>query len=92
MLLIGVLGLFLHDSLQRTNALKTSLTIVVNGVAAVAFALFGPVVWSAALVLGASTALGGTLGAVIARRLSDRGLRLAVVAIGLGAAAYSALR
>ncbi len=91
-LLIGVLGLFLSDSLQRTNALKNSLTMVVNGVAAVAFAFLGPVVWSAALVLGASTVLGGMLGALVARRLSDRALRLAVVLIGLGAAVYSAIR
>ncbi len=91
-LFIGVLGLFLRDSLQRTNALKTSLTMVVNGVAAVVFMFLGPVVWSVALVLGASTALGGVIGAVTARRLSDRALRLAVVLIGLGAAAYSAIR
>jgi uncharacterized membrane protein YfcA len=91
-LLIGVLGLFLSDSLQRTNALKNSLTMVVNGVAAVAFAFLGPVVWSVALALGASTVLGGMLGAVVARRLSDRALRLAVVLIGLVAAVYSAVR
>jgi uncharacterized membrane protein YfcA len=91
-LLIGVLGLFLGGSLQRTNALKNSLVAVVNGVAAVAFAFLGPVVWSVALVLGGSTVLGGMLGALIARRLSDRALRLAVVAIGLGAAVYSAIR
>jgi len=91
-LLIAVLGLFLRETLQRTNALKTSLTAVVNGVAAVAFAFLGPVVWSAALVLAGTTMVGGMLGAVIARRLSDRALRLAVVAIGLAAAVYSALR
>jgi uncharacterized membrane protein YfcA len=43
-------------------------------------------------VLGASTAVGGGLGALIARRLSDRALRLAVVLIGLAAAVYSAVR
>jgi uncharacterized membrane protein YfcA len=91
-LLIAVLGLLLHDTLQRTNALKTSLTVVVNGVAGVAFAFLGPVVWSAALVLAGTTMVGGMLGAAIARRLSDRALRLAVVAIGLGAAVYSAVR
>lgn len=91
-LLIGVLGLFLRDSLQRINALKNSLTAVVNGVAAVAFMFLGPVVWSAALVLGVSTVLGGGLGALIARRLSDRALRLAVVLVGLAAAVYSAVR
>jgi uncharacterized membrane protein YfcA len=91
-LLIAVLGLFLHDSLQRNNALKTSLTVVVNGVAAATFSFLGPVVWSAALTLAVATGLGGMLGAVIARRLSDRALRWAVVVIGLAAAVYSAVR
>jgi uncharacterized protein len=91
-LLIAVLGLFLRETLQRVNALKTSLTAVVNGVAAVAFAFLGPVVWSAALVLAGTTMVGGMLGAVVARRLSDRALRLAVVVIGLAAAVYSAVR
>ncbi len=91
-LLIAVLGLFLPNTLQRNNALKTSLAVVVNTVAAVLFGLAGPVVWSAAAVLAVTTVVGGALGAVIARRLSDRALRLAVVAIGLGAAVYSALR
>jgi uncharacterized protein len=91
-LLIAVLGLFLRETLQRVNALKTSLTAVVNGVAAVAFAFLGPVVWSVALVLAGTTMVGGMLGALIARRLSDRALRLAVVVIGLAAAVYSAVR
>jgi len=91
-LFIGVLGLFLRDSLHRTTALKTSLTMVVNGIAAIAFIFLGPVAWSAALVLAASTALGGMFGALVARRLSDRSLRLAVVLIGLAAAVYSAVR
>jgi uncharacterized membrane protein YfcA len=91
-LLIAVLGLFLPNSLQRNNALKTSLAVVVNAVAAVLFGFAGPVVWSAAAVLAVTTVVGGALGAVIARRLSDRALRLAVVAIGLGAAVYSAIR
>ncbi len=91
-LLIGVLGLFLRDSLQRVNALKNSLSAVVNGIAAVAFMFLGPVVWSVALVLGVSTVLGGVSGALIARRLSDRALRLAVVLVGLAAAVYSAVR
>jgi uncharacterized membrane protein YfcA len=91
-LLIAVLGLFLPDTLQRNNALKTALTMVVNLVAAVLFAFAGPVVWSAAAVLAVTTVVGGMLGALIARRLSDRALRLAVVVIGLGAAVYSAVR
>ena len=91
-LLIAVLGLFMPNSLQRNNALKTALAVVVNTVAAVLFGFAGPVVWSAAAVLAVTTVVGGALGAVIARRLSDRALRLAVVAIGLGAAVYSAIR
>src|SRR6266540_2274218 len=89
---LPLIVLFLHETLQRVNALKTSLTAVVNGVVAVAFAFLGPVVWSAAVVLAGTTMVGGMLGAVVARRLSDRALRWAVVVIGLAAAVYSAVR
>ena len=42
-LLLGLLGVLLADELRRTNALKNVLSLLVNAVAVVAFALFGPV-------------------------------------------------
>jgi uncharacterized membrane protein YfcA len=91
-MVIAALGLLLPDTLQRTNALKTAITLVVNGVSALIFAFFGPVAWGPALALVVSTGVGGYLGAGLARRLPDPVLRGVVVAIGLAAAVTVALR
>jgi uncharacterized membrane protein YfcA len=85
-LLLGVLGMLLRDSLQRLNALKGALSLVINVLAAVAFALFGPVAWVGAALLAGSSLAGGHLGASLARRLSDRLLRGTVLVVGIGAA------
>jgi uncharacterized membrane protein YfcA len=83
-LLIGVLGLLLADSLQRVNAAKNVLAAVVNGVASVLFAIFAPVAWLPAGMLAAGSLLGGQVGARYGRRLSPRALRAGVVVVGLG--------
>src|SRR5205085_8417204 len=61
-LLLGILGLFLPGGVQRLNALRAALVLIVNTVALVVFALFGPVVWSAVGMMGASSLVGGWLG------------------------------
>lgn len=81
--LLACLGLFVADGLQRLNALKSLLSLGINGVALVAFSLFGPVVWPAVAVLAPAALAGGYLGARVARRLDPRRLRLLVVAFGL---------
>ena len=91
-MLIAILGLLLPEALQRTNALKTAITLVVNGISALLFAAFGPVAWGPAVTLAVATVLGGYLGAGLARRLPDVVLRAAVVAIGLVAAVLVATR
>jgi uncharacterized protein len=85
-MLIALLGIALDDALQSLNALKGLLSLVINAVAALIFALFGPVSWLAVVVLAASSLLGGNLGGRAARRLSDAVLRAAVVACGCGVA------
>ncbi len=82
--LLVVLGLFVADELQPLNALKSVLSLVINAVALVAFALFGPVDWPSVAVLAPSALLGGYLGAGLAQRLSPRILRACVVVLGLG--------
>ena len=82
--LLVVLGLFVADDLQRLNALKSVLSLVINAVALVAFALFGPVDWASVAVLAPSALVGGYLGAHVAQRLSPGLLRAAVVVLGLG--------
>ena len=81
--LLACLGLFVADDLQRLNALKSVLSLVINFVALVVFAVFGPVVWSSVAVLAPATLLGGYLGAFAARRLAPQALRAVVVVFGV---------
>ena len=82
-LLLGLLGVFLVETLQRVNALKNVLSLVMNTVALVAFGIFGPVIWSAALVLALSSLVGGFAGARVARRIPAKVLRAFVVVYGV---------
>lgn len=82
-LLLGLLGVFLAERLQQVNALKNVLSLVVNSVALVAFGLFGPVAWSAVLVVAVASLLGGYGGARVARHIPPAVLRAAVVAYGV---------
>lgn len=91
-MLIAALGLTGAESLQRSNALKSALTLIVNGLSGLLFAVFGPVVWRAAATLAVATVVGGYLGAGLARRLPDPVLRGVVAAVGLAAAITAALR
>lgn len=82
-LLLGVLGVFLNERLQRLNALKNVLSLTINAVALVAFGVFGPVAWDAVLVVAGASLAGGYLGARIARRIPSRVLRAAIVVYGV---------
>ncbi|MDP9396577.1 MAG: sulfite exporter TauE/SafE family protein [Actinomycetota bacterium] len=82
-MLLALLGIFLGDQLKRINALKNVLSLVINAVALVAFAAFGPVEWPAVAVVALSSLLGGYLGARLARRIGARVLRTLVVVYGL---------
>lgn len=82
--LLAVLALGIPMDLGRLNALKASLQLVVNSVALIGFALFGPVDWWAALAVAPASLVGGALGARVAQRLDARTLRAAVIVFGLG--------
>jgi uncharacterized protein len=71
------------DELQRLNALKGLLSLVVALVSAISFAIFGPIAWDAALVVGVACLLGGVAGVRIARRLPAPLLRGVVIAYGV---------
>ncbi len=90
-MLLGILGVFVHDHLQRVNAIRAVLSLVINTVAFAAFALFGPVRWYAVAVMAVASLAGGFFGARIARRLSPAVLRGVIVTFGLGVAVALAL-
>ncbi|MBD7958106.1 sulfite exporter TauE/SafE family protein [Microbacterium sp. Sa4CUA7] len=82
-MMLGVLGVALRESLQRLNALKSVLSVVASAVSLVFFAIFADVSWPAAGIMAVSGLLGGWLGAAIGRRLPVPLLRWSVVIFGL---------
>jgi uncharacterized membrane protein YfcA len=84
-LLMGFLGLFLAESLQRQNALKNVLAGLVNLVAAIVFVATTHVDWAAAGLIAAGSIVGGVFGARIGRRLSPAVLRATIVVVGIAA-------
>jgi uncharacterized protein len=82
-MMLAILGIFLADNLQRLNALKGLLSLLINGIAATYFILFADVRWVAVAVMAVTSLLGGQLGVVLARRLNDQALRWLVIAFGV---------
>lgn len=81
--LIGLLGVFLDDGLQRINAAKNVLSLLVNTTAAVLFVFIAPVDWTAVATVAAGTTIGGYVGARVARRLPAPVLRAFIVIVGV---------
>jgi uncharacterized membrane protein YfcA len=85
-LTLAVLGVLLPDDIQTLNALKGILSLIINAVAVVYFALFGPVEWGPAAVMAVGALGGGYFGAGVARRLGQEHLRTVVIVFGLAVA------
>jgi hypothetical protein len=84
-LLLGVLSIGLADTLQRINALKNVLATATNFVAAVVFAVAGPVDWQVVALIAGGSLFGGHVGARVARVLPPWALKAAIVAVGIAA-------
>jgi uncharacterized membrane protein YfcA len=84
-LLIGLLGIFLDDGLQRVNAAKNVLALIVNAVAAAFFIVAADVDWQAAAGVALGAIVGGFLGARLGRRIPAPVLRAVIVCVGIGA-------
>ena len=82
-LIIGLLGTFLDESLQRVNGAKNILVTIVNATAAVVFILFAHISWLAVLLIAIGSTIGGAIGARFGRRLPPTALRIIVVLIGV---------
>ena len=84
-LLVGLMGVLLPESVQRMNAAKNLMVLVVNVVAAVGYTLvaFDRISWPVAGVIAVGSLIGGSLGARYGRRLSPNALRATIVVVGL---------
>ncbi len=87
-LLMAVLGLGLQETMQRNNATKNVLALLVNGVAAVVFVFVADVNWPVAGLIAIGAAVGGQLGATVGRRLPPPVLRGFILLVGLTAVAH----
>jgi uncharacterized membrane protein YfcA len=85
-LLMAILGIGVADSLQRHNATKNVLALVVNLVAALVFIAVADVDWAVAGLLAAGAICGGQLGARLGRRIPAGWLRAVIVVVGVAVA------
>ncbi|WP_028278750.1 sulfite exporter TauE/SafE family protein [Arthrobacter sp. H5] len=84
-LLVGILGVFLHGTMQHANAMKNILVLAVNVVAAISYMLFAfdRIQWWVVLLIAVSSLIGGFIGALVGRRLPPIVLRSVIVVLGL---------
>ncbi|WP_329465936.1 sulfite exporter TauE/SafE family protein [Streptomyces sp. NBC_01431] len=82
-LYLSLMGLLLHESLQRINAVKNILGAVVNGIAAVFFLFVAHFDWTAVLLIAVGSTIGGQIGAKVGRRLKPAVLRGVIIAVGV---------
>jgi uncharacterized protein len=84
-LLVGAMGALLPESVQRMNAAKNLLTLIVNVVAAAAYMLvaYDRISWPVAGVIAVGSLFGGFFGAHYGRRLPPNALRAIIVVVGL---------
>jgi uncharacterized protein len=90
-LMLAVLAAKLTLPLVRVNAVKNVIGGMANAVAALAFAVFGPVRWAIVVPLAVGFAVGGWAGPWLVRRLPAAALRVIVGVAGLLVAAKLAL-
>ena len=91
-IVLAVLGLILSDSLTKLNALKQSISLVVNLAAAAFFIFSGQVHWLAAAVMAVCALIGGLLGGKLAGKIKPSVLRWLVVSIGVVVGVYYLVR
>ncbi len=103
-LLMAILGIGVTDSMQRHNATKNVLALLVNGIAAIVFILLafvdlpylpdgaaGSVDWAVVGLIALGSVIGGQVGATVGRRLPPNVLRAVIVIVGVTAFAFFVL-
>jgi len=83
---LAILGLALPLTLAHTSGLRTVLSMIVNGMAAVIFLIHGGLAWEAVGLLAAGSLVGGYAGARLALALPAPALRVVVILVALGTA------
>ncbi|MQW75104.1 TSUP family transporter [Nocardioides sp. dk4132] len=82
-ILMGILGIGVDDSIQRLNAVKNVAAGLVNAVAGLIFAVVADVDWLVVLLIAVGAVIGGQIGASYGRRLPPTALRAVIVTVGV---------
>ena len=85
---MSLLAIFGVEEINQINALKVVTTCLANGIAVVTFVVERQVAWHYCLLMMVTAAIGGYFGGRYSRRIDARIMRMVVVVIGLGMAAY----
>jgi uncharacterized membrane protein YfcA len=85
-MMLAVLGILVPEPMRRLNAVKSTMALVINGVAALFFVFTGKVVWEVAVIMAVTSLAGGHLGGRIASRLDPDVFRVLVVVFGVAVA------
>jgi uncharacterized protein len=91
-ILLALLGALLDTDVQRANAVKNLLALIVNLVAGVLFALRADVDWAVAALVALGSVSGGLIGVRVARRLPPTAFRWFVVIVAGTAAVVIVVR
>ncbi len=84
-ILMAILGVGLQESMQRNNATKNVLALLVNLIAALIFMAVAEVNWPYAGLIAVGAVVGGQIGATVGRRLPPTVLRAVIVTVGVAA-------
>ena len=84
-LLMAILGIGVDDTMQRHNATKNVLALLVNAIAALLFVFVADINWPVAGLIALGAVVGGQLGATVGRKLPPNALRAVIVCVGVAA-------
>jgi len=85
-MVLAALAVVLDDTLTRANALKQTVSLVVNVAAAIVFLGSGRIDWTIAVVMMAGALIGGAVGGLVASRVPPVILRWTVVVVAVAVA------
>jgi uncharacterized membrane protein YfcA len=91
-LMLATLALMGMDNIHVMNAIKTLLTICINGVAVITFIIAGVVTWPQAVLMVIGAIIGGYGGAYYARKIEQKWVRLFVIVVGCVLTVYFFVR
>jgi uncharacterized membrane protein YfcA len=83
LVVLACLSLCQLPSTHALNGMKNLITCWINLLAIIYFSLFGSILWSYAMPMAISSAIGGMAGSHLSRHLPARWFRMIIIALGL---------